>query len=1121
MVAFVSSDLDAGSSRGSTGAELIATATPVHTQRFDAAIAVHGGVVVESSGMNHTRFGAFARCSDALAGAVATQLALGEEVNPETVGVRARVGVHVAEVVDVEFGDYPAEILDRCARLMRAGHGGQVLVSGTVTDLIGGQPLPDVELVDQGEHHLSGMAQAMRIYEVRHPRLPSRFPPLRTLEGSSRTLPRMTSPLIGREADVAEFVDAISNHRLVTLVGAGGCGKTRVAVEVASRQVERLRDGVYWVDLAPVSDRDRVDDATASALSLVGAPDQSARQRVLARLADASCLLVLDNCEHVIDAAADLIANVLERCLDVRVLVTSREPLALHDEVIRRVPSLSLPAADDLASVMNSASGRLLVERIRRIDSAYDPDDGDAEALASICRQLDGIPLALELAAARVRTLPVRSLAARLSERFGLLTGGGRNVLPRQRTLEASVSWSYQLLDERERLVFRRLSIFAGGFTLDAGHAVVDPDLDVPSTLSQLIERLVDRSMLEEHYNRDGARYSMLETLRQFGRERLLEDGDVVVVRDRHLAWFQALTVAAGAELYGPRSETRMEELERELPNFRLAMRWALDTRRGDALATLVASIAWFWFWSGRSLEAREWFDRLDAGGLEVSQPQLLELLSARLTIAGWLSPREGQVEADAAAALEVARALGDRVAEGRILANRGMSLFMEGDLEAQDMIDRGRRVSNEAGDRLGELLAEESLVTVEQVLCRHDRALERLVAIEHDLRALGSRRLLADHMARLMMAQFNLGDYDAVLRAADERRAILGTTTDNSEWSEHFAAMVATHRGHPEVALDRMERVFDRCWRDGAHYQLPIVIAGIAHALVALGRTGEAIVLLEDLWKQPGVADFMPTRFMIRQMRAVTLLADGDLDTARRCAGELLDDALEVESPFWESEAERALGNVARLDGDHHVAEAKLTRVLEANHAFGGRQFVAGTLETIAGLELDYDRATTAATLFGAAASVRAEAGVVLRHEAWQPTYRQDLDATRAALTADEFQAAWASGEAMSLDDAVELALRGRGERGRPTFGWDSLTPAELRVATLAAQGLTNQQIADQLVMGRETAKTHMSRVLRKLDLDNRTQLAATMSQLETTPEPRRKARAPQGPSGVSQRST
>ncbi|HXY93622.1 MAG TPA: LuxR C-terminal-related transcriptional regulator [Acidimicrobiia bacterium] len=1095
MVAFVLSDLDA--SRGPDREEAVPRGR--HAAHFDEAVAAHHGLVVDTERADAT-LAAFSRCHDALRAAVAVQLALRDA------GIPARVAVHVADAEVTVDGGYADEVLEPCRRLLAAGHGGQILASSVVAELAGATGAPDVEFADQGVHHLPGAAHPMRIHQVVGPGLPRHFPPLRTHEGSSSTLPRATSPLIGRDAELTTLVGEVEDRRLVTLVGAGGCGKTRLALEVATRRVERYRDGVCWVDLARVTDRDRVDDAAANALALASSSASSPRTAVLTRLARSSTLLVLDNCEHVLDVASDLVGHVLEQCRDVDVLVTSREPLGLHDEVVRRVPSLELPASNELDDVLGSAAGDLLVERIRRGDPLFMPRAEDGVALEAICHQLDGIPLALELAAARVRTMPLATLAARLNERFGLLTGGGRNVLPRQRTLEASVSWSYELLDEHERSVFRRLSIFAGGFTLEAAQAVAGDDHGAPGALPAVMERLVDRSMLEVTRDRGGDRYAMLETLRQFGRERLLEEVGGTPVRDRHLAWFAAFAESRAAGLRGPDSEACLHAIEQELPNLRLAIQWALDTSHGDDACTIVAPLAQFWMWSGRSREAWDWFDAIDRVGSSVSDRRRLDVLVARTSIAA----PHGREEfvADCTAGLELAGSLGDGVAEGWLLTLWGTHLFHRGHLDGREVVETGGRILREAGDRIGALLAEEYRASCDQSLARSDLALPRLLAIDDEVRAVGSPRLRAEHLARLVVAEFGAANFDAVMEAAGERHAILGTVPDATTWAERYPAMVDAIRGRADVALERLEHIFARCTRDGVQSVIPEIVCGIALALIPLGRTEEAVVLLEVLWNQPGVADRTAARFMVRQGLAHAALADGRLELARGFAIELRDEALEWGSAFFEAEAERVLGILARHDGEHRVAEASSTKALEIVHGLGVHLFTAGTLEEIGGLEVDHGRPGIAATLFGAAAAVHEPAGIVVRPNGRQLLYEADLAAARAALSTEEFDAAWATGKSMGLDAAVELACRGRGERGRPAFGWDSLTPTELRVATLAAQGLTNQQIADELVMGRETAKTHVARVLRKLDLVNRTQLAAAMSQLESLPEPKRKAR-------------
>ncbi len=541
---------------------------------------------------------AFPRASDALRAALAVQLAFHGQTWASRSPLLVRVAVHAGEVEIDADGAYSGPTMNRCGRLLQAAHGGQVLASSTVLELGAAGLDEGVSVLDLGAHRVRGIEEPIGIVQVSAASEPTEFPPLRTIDGGSSTLPTPDSPFIGREADVEVVAGLIRSHRVLTLVGAGGCGKTRLAVEVAHGQMAHFRDGVHWVDLAPLSSADAVLDAAATALGVRSGP-APVEERIRGFLRGRSSLVVIDNCEHVLDAAAALVADLEAGCPTVKVLATSREPLALRDEVVWRVPSLSVPAADG-ADLLDTDAGRLLVDRIRRVKPGYEPDDGDAAALARICRRLDGIPLALELAAARTRAIAPVALADRLTERFSMLAGGGRDVLPRQRTLEASVAWSHHLLDAPEREAFRRLSVFPGTFSLSGGAAIVAGG--DAARAEEAILRLVDCSLLVDRSAGGEPRFQMLETVRWYARERLSDSGDADATFHRHLDWCRELTCDLGGRLEGPGVREALRGLETHVDDLRAAMRWALDHGRAADAALIVAATPWFWIWRGRSL---------------------------------------------------------------------------------------------------------------------------------------------------------------------------------------------------------------------------------------------------------------------------------------------------------------------------------------------------------------------------------------------------------------------------------------------------------------------------------------------------------------------------------------
>ena len=510
-----------------------------HHAILHESIAAHRGHVYKIIGDAFQA--AFEVSSQAILAALIAQRALAAEVWPTSTPLRVRMGLHVGHA-QAQGEDYTTtHTLNRVARIMSAAHGGQILLSEAVVELIRDDLPTGLSLRDMGHHHLKGLTHLEHIFQVVVPDLSANFPPLNTLNVAANNLPTQLTTFIGRETEVAEVKRLLSGSRLTTLTGSGGCGKTRLSIQVASEMQTGYPNGVWLVELAPVADPALVPLTVVAVLGPMDDGHRPALEILTDFIHVKTLLLVLDNCEHVIDACAQLSEALLRACPKLGILASSREALGIAGESSYRVPSLAVPEPGQLPPLETLArlgAVRLFVERAALARPGFALTAQNAPAIAQICQRLDGIPLAIELAAARVRALSAEEINARLDDRFRLLTGGSRTALPRQQTLRALIDWSYSLLSEPERLLFKRLAVFVGGWTLAAAEQVCSDNSLDPATVLDTLSRLVDKSLVVAEEAASETRYSRLETIRQYSREKFAETDEVAVVRDRHLAYY-------------------------------------------------------------------------------------------------------------------------------------------------------------------------------------------------------------------------------------------------------------------------------------------------------------------------------------------------------------------------------------------------------------------------------------------------------------------------------------------------------------------------------------------------------------------------------------------------------
>ncbi len=822
-----------------------------HDALLTACIERHAGTVIKSRGEGDSFFAVFNRAADAAAAACDIQRALFAERWPTSTPLRVRIALHLGGT-ELRNGDYYGPTVNRCARLRAIAHSGQILLSQAVADRAR-EALPHgVSIQDLGWHRLKDLQQPEHIFQLVCPDLPSDFPTLKSLEAIPNNLPSQLTSFIGREQEMDTVKQLLKATRLLSLIGTGGCGKTRLILQVAADLLEEYPDGVWLIELATLSDPSLVPQAVAATLGVREELDRSLRTgpesghpllaRLIAYLQPKKLLLILDNCEHLVEPCAQLAEALLRACPDLRIVATSRGALGITGETVWRVPSLSLPDPRRLPpteNLMQYEAVRLFVERAIAASPTFSLTDQNAPAVVQICYRLDGIPLAIELAAARVKVLSVEQIAARLDDRFRLLTGGSRTALPRQQTLRAMMDWSFNLLSEAERIVLRRLSVFAGGWTIEAAEAVCAGEGVKWHEVLDWLTHLVDESLVIMEERGGEARYRLLETVRQYAQEKLLDAGEAEIVRRRHRDWFLSLAEQAASELMGPRQAAWLDRLEEEHDNLWTALEWSLGSDKVEAGLHLAAALWRFWEVRGYLSEGRTWLEAALAKSGSASEELRAKLLQGAGILA-WYQDDYPRAAALCQESLALYRQFNNKQGIAMALNILGLVRRNQGEyVEARSVLEESLAIFRELGDRPH---VADSLLTLGIVACRQGDYPRATRLLEESLtlfRESEDERGIASALNNLGIVARYEGNYHRAVALHEESLALLEELGDKGGigFSLYILGLAAHCQGYHERALTLLKRSLTMQRELGDRGGIARCLEGLAEVVCSQGK--------------------------------------------------------------------------------------------------------------------------------------------------------------------------------------------------------------------------------------------------------------------------------------------
>ncbi len=1060
-------------------------AIALHYEILDRAVSANGGVRPQEQGEGDSIVAAFGRASDALRAAAQAQVELDAQRWPGLPSpLKVRMAVHAGEAQLRNEANYVGRTIIRTARLRAIAHGGQVVISQAARDLALDQIGDEFTLIDMGIHRLKDLARPEHVWQLVLPGVTREFPPLRSLDASPNNLPTAGSTFVGRQREVDAVVAVSSANRLVTIVGAGGAGKTRLALQAAAHIADQFVDGAWWVELAPVESSD-VARVTADVLSVSNAGS------LADRLKGREMLLVFDNCEHVLDAVAPLVEQLLQRCPNVRLLATSRGPLGVPGEFTWRVPPFSVPAESErpfLERLIQYEAVRLFVDRASRARPNFTLTNENGPAVAEICSRLDGLPLAIELAAARAKSITPQQILSGLEGSMRLLTGGSRLLMPRQQTLEASIAWSHDLLAETEKVLLRRISVFVGGFDLDAAeHVCADEAAIDQMQILDSLERLIDQSLVQLDDVGPAARYSVLETVRQFGAARLTDSGEALAIAGKHCDHYLAL-----ARNLAPRCETAEQDavllrLVPERSNLAAALRYTRDQRTLDDFVWAICSLAPFWATGAMPLQGKAFAtEALDLVGA-TSPLHRVALLRARIQCLQQL----GQMvlaHADATECLSVAGSAQVDYPVGRVrtlVARLASTVDPE---RGQALYDGAEQALRATGDEFGLVMLRVTAVIA--AIARGDHRLGRALAEElwPIVLRLNCPTPIVILDSWLAGAATECAHHAAYRFHMDRYRKLRSTAVPIAVQELTYRVMYAFDLGLPEPTYEELEAKYAETERLGYESEAISMLLTMIVWTLLHGQYERALALAGS-GEDPRIPPAQKAPFI--HVAAMALCGLGRVDEASALLAQVAVPAAAVRPvPF--STNRLIAGQIALLRGNHTEAESLAHQSLEVSVSQEMYPNVFAAFGLLTALAADRGSWKECARLAGIVAALRDKVPFKRGRNPWSLAAESSEDKAKVALGVAAYQSAFDEGASLDLPSAFEYVRRARGHQGRPTIGWTALTPTERRVAELVRSGKSNAEVAAELLMGAETVKTHLSRVFAKLGVGNRTKLAA-----------------------------